>query len=136
MNSDEICFLPAGALTRLMRSRELSAVEVMDAHIGQIERVNPAVNAIVTFLPEQAREAAKRLDAALARGEDPGPLAGLPVAHKDLTVTKGIRTTFGSPIFKDFVPEADAIIVERLTQAGAITVGKTNTPEFGAGSQT
>ena len=136
MKSDEICFLPAHELVRLIRSRKLSAVEVMDAHIVQIERVNPAINAIVTFLPQRAREGAQAVDAALARGEDPGPLAGLPVAHKDLAVTKGIRTTFGSPIFRDFVPDADAIIVERLRKAGAITVGKTNTPEFGAGSQT
>ena len=108
----------------------------MDAHIAQTERLNPQVNAIVTFLPERARTDARAVDAALARDEDPGALAGLPVAHKDLTPTKGIRTTFGSPIFRDFVPDADAIIVERLRKAGAVTVGKTNTPEFGAGSQT
>ncbi len=136
MKSEEICFLPAHELVRHIRARELSAVEVMDAHIAQIERVNPAVNAIVTFLPERARAGAREVDEAFARGDDPGPLAGLPVAHKDLVATKGIRTTFGSPIFKDFVPDADAIIVERLRKAGAITVGKTNTPEFGAGSQT
>jgi amidase len=98
--------------------------------------VNPAVNAIVTYLPELARSGATAVDAALARGDDPGPLAGLPVVHKDLAVTKGIRTTFGSPIYRDFVPEVDAIIVERLKRAGAVTYGKTNTPEFGAGSQT
>ena len=136
MNSEEICFLPAHELVRRIRSRELSAVEVMDAHIAQIERVNPAVNAIVTFLPEQARAGARAVDVALARGDDPGPLAGLPVAHKDLAVTKGIRTTFGSPIYKDFVPDVDTIVVERLRKAGAITIGKTNVPEFGAGSQT
>jgi len=136
MNSEEICFLPAHDLVRRIRSRELSAVEVMDAHIAQIERVNPAVNAIVTFLPELARAGARTVDAALARGDDPGPLAGLPVAHKDLAVTRGIRTTFGSPIYKDFVPDVDTIVVERLKKAGAITIGKTNVPEFGAGSQT
>src|ERR1700681_3932692 len=136
MKPEEICFLPAHELAHHIRAHELSAVEVMDAHIAQIERVNPAVNAIVTFLPDLARAGARAVDAALARGDDPGPLAGLPVVHKDLAVTKGIRTTFGSPIFKDFVPDADAIIVERLRKAGAITVGKTNTPEFGAGSQT
>lgn len=136
MNSEEICFLPAHDLVRRIRSRELSAVEVMDAHIAQIERVNPAVNAIVTFLPEPARAGARAVDAALARGDDPGPLAGLPVAHKDLAVTRGIRTTFGSPIYKDFVPDVDTIVVERLKKAGAITIGKTNVPEFGAGSQT
>ncbi|MCV4725807.1 amidase family protein, partial [Escherichia coli] len=79
---------------------------------------------------------ARRADAALARGEGIGPLHGLPVAHKDLFWTKGVRTTFGSPIFENFVPKADALIVERLKRAGAISVGKTNTPEFGAGSQT
>ena len=136
MKSDEICFLPAHELVRRIRARDLSAVEVMDAHIAQIDRINPAVNAIVTFLPDQARAGARAVDAALARGDDPGPLAGLPVAHKDLISTRGIRTTFGSPIYKDFVPDVDAIIVERLRKAGAITVGKTNTPEFGAGSQT
>ena len=108
----------------------------MQVHIARIGRINPAVNAIVTFLPERALEAAHATDAAIARGEPHGPLAGLPVAHKDLVPTRGVRTTFGSPIFKDFVPDADAIIVERLRQAGAIMVGKTNTPEFGAGSQT
>ena len=136
MKSEEICFLPARELVGHIRARQLSAVEVMDAHIAQIERVNPAVNAIVTFLPELGREGARAVDAALARGDNPGALAGLPVAHKDLIATKGIRTTFGSPIFKDFLPDADAIIVERLRKAGAITIGKTNTPEFGAGSQT
>ncbi len=136
MNPEELCFLPAHEIVRRIRAREFSSVEVMDAHIAQIERVNPSINAIVTFLPESAREGARAVDAALARGDDPGPLAGLPVAHKDLAPTKGIRTTFGSPIFRDFVPEADAIIVERLRKAGAITIGKTNVPEFGAGSQT
>ncbi len=136
MPSEDLCFQPAHELVRRIRAREVSAVEVMDAHIAQIERVNPAVNAIVTFLPEPARKQARAVDEAIARGEDPGPLGGLPVAHKDLTPAKGIRTTFGSPIFKDFIPDADAIIVERLNKAGAITIGKTNTPEFGAGSQT
>ena len=110
----------------------------MQAHVAQIERVNPRVNAIVTFLPEQALNAARGADAALAQGLAPAdaPLFGLPVAHKDLVPTKGIRTTFGSPLFRDFVPDTDALIVERYRRAGAITVGKTNTPEFGAGSQT
>lgn len=136
MSTAEICFMTAVELVRRIRAGELSAVEVLDAHLGQIDRVNPKVNAIVTLLPDQARIAAQAVDAALARGDDPGPLAGLPVAHKDLAVTKGVRTTFGSPIFKDFVPDVDAIIVERLKKAGAVSVGKTNTPELGAGSQT
>ena len=136
MKPTELCFLPAVELARMIRAREVSALETMQAHLAQIERVNPKVNAIVTLLPEQALAGARAIDAQLARGEDPGPLAGLPVAHKDLAVTKGVRTTFGSPIYKDFVPEVDAIIVERLKRGGAITLGKTNTPEFGAGSQT
>jgi amidase len=136
MNPVDLCFLPAFELARLIRIREVSALEVMQAHLAQIERVNPQVNAIVTVLPERALAGARDTDTGLSRGRNPGPLAGLPVAHKDLAVTKGVRTTFGSPIYKDFVPDVDAIVVERLVAAGALTVGKTNTPEFGAGSQT
>jgi amidase len=133
---NELCFLPATELVRRIRSREISALEVLRAHVARIERVNPAVNAIVTTTFEQAEADARVLDARIARGEAVGPLAGLPVAHKDLAWTKGVRTTFGSPLFRDFVPDADALVVERLKAAGAVTVGKTNTPEFGAGSQT
>jgi amidase len=136
MSEDEICFLTACEQARRIRARELSCVEVMEAHLAQITRVNPLVNAIVTLLPEQAMQGARAADAALARGDAVGPLHGLPLAHKDLVPTKGIRTTFGSPIFREFVPDMDALIVERLRHAGAIMIGKTNTPEFGAGSQT
>lgn len=136
MQTGEICFMTAAEMAERIRSKELSAAEVMKAHIDQIERVNPKVNAIVTFLPEQAIEAAKAADAAMASGNEVGGLHGLPVGHKDLVYTKGVRTTFGSPIYRDFVPDVDSVIVERLKKAGAITVGKTNTPEFGAGSQT
>jgi amidase len=127
-----LCFTPARTLARLIRTRKVSATEVMRAFIAQIERVNPKVNAIVTFLPEQALKAAKALD----RKKSAAPLAGLPIAYKDLVVTKGIRTTFGSPIYADHVPTENHAIVDRLSAAGAITLGKTNTPEFGAGSQT
>lgn len=132
----DLCLLGAVDLARLMRSREVSAVEVMQAHLERIEQVNPAVNAIVTFLPEQALDGAKRADRTLDQGEAVGPLHGLPVAHKDLADTAGVRTTYGSRIFQDHVPERDNLTVERLKRAGAISVGKTNTPEFGAGSQT
>src|ERR687890_1808937 len=112
----------------------------MLACLEQIEHTNLHVNAIVTLHPERAlrdaRAADERLAEALAHGEEVGPLHGLPVAHKDLAPTRGIRTTFGSPVYEDFVPDEDALVVERLRRAGAITVGKTNTPEFGAGSQT
>ena len=136
---NDIVFQSAKKLARLIRTRKVSATEVMKAHIAQIEKVNPKVNAIVTFLPEAALKEAKKLDAKLARAKsaaDFGPLAGLPIAYKDLLSTKGIRTTFGSPVYKDNLPEANSALVDRLSAAGAITIGKTNTPEFGAGSQT
>ncbi len=136
MPGSEICFLTATELARRIRAKELSAVEVMEAHLDRIEETNPKMNAIVTLLPERAMEEASAADEALARGEEVGPLHGLPVAHKDLVPTRGVRTTFGSLVFKNFVPDHDALIVERLREAGAISVGKTNTPEFGAGSQT
>ena len=136
---NDIVFKSARKLARLLRARKLSALEVMKAYIGQIERVNPKVNAIVTFLPEPALREAKQLDARRARAKTAGgvgPLAGLPIAYKDIVLTKGIRTTFGSPIYRDNVPASDHLLVERLKAAGAITLGKTNTPEFAAGSQT
>ena len=138
MNESELHFTGAAKLARLIRTRKVSATEVMRAFIAQIERVNPRVNAIVTFLPERALKDARALDRRLAnrRTAAPGPLAGLPIAYKDLVPTKGIRTTLGSRVYADQVPTQDHLIVERLRAAGAITIGKTNTPEFGAGSQT
>ena len=136
MSSDELCWLSATELAARIRRRDVSCREVMDAHLDRIARVNPRLNAIVTLLAEQGRERAVAADERLARGEAVGPLHGLPIAHKDLVLTKGVRTTLGSPIFADFVPDQDEIIVERLRAAGAIMIGKTNTPEFGAGSQT
>ena len=135
MKSD-LCFKTAAELAGLIRDRTISVVEVMAAHLTQIERINPKVNALCTLLPEQALEQAAAADERLARGETPGPLYGLPIAIKDVVETKGIRTTFGSPIYKDFIPERDALVVERLKAAGAIVIGKTNVPEFGAGSHT
>ncbi len=135
-NTAELCFLTAIELTQRIRARSISCVEVMEAHLRQIERVNPQVNAIVTLAPEQALARARAADAALRRSDAVGPLHGLPVAHKDLVQTKGMRTTFGSPIYADFVPDVDDLIVTRIRNAGAILIGKTNTPEFGAGSQT
>jgi amidase len=132
----DLCFLTAGELARRIRAREVSVTEVIEAHLAQIERVNPKVNAIVTLTAERALDEARAKDAALARGAAEGPLFGLPIAHKDLLPTRGIRTTYGSPIYRDHVPDEDALLVERLRAAGAVTIGKTNTPEFGAGSQT
>src|SRR5580658_6488758 len=132
----DICFLTATEMADMIRRKKLSARETLDAHLKQIERVNPKVNAIVTLVAEQAVDNARKADEAQARGAALGPLHGLPIAHKDLVETAGIRTTFGSRIFKDNVPKHDAILVERIRKAGAICLGKTNTPEFGAGSQT
>lgn len=134
--TDELCFLTAVELARRIAAREVSVTEVVRAHLARIERVNPKVNAVVTLTAERALDDARAKDAALARGERPGPLFGLPVVHKDLVPTRGIRTTYGSPIYRDHVPEEDGLIVERLRAAGAVTLGKSNTPEFGAGSQT
>ncbi|MEU4832796.1 amidase [Streptosporangium sp. NPDC023615] len=129
-------YLTATEMTRLLRSGQVSAVELLDAHLRRIEEVNPEINAIVTLVADRARREAEEADRDLARGRWRGPLHGLPVAHKDLTDTAGIRTTYGSPLFADHVPGADAPIVRRMREAGAITVGKTNTPEFGTGSHT
>lgn len=131
-----VCFMSAVEMAGLIRAKKLSAREALAAHLTQIERVNPKVNAIVTLVPELAAAAAAEADEMQARGETLGPLHGLPVAHKDLLETRGIRTTFGSPLYKDNVPTEDDIVVERMRRAGAITIGKTNTPEFGSGSQT
>jgi amidase len=132
----DLCFLTATEMAELIRRKKLSARETLDAHLKQIERVNPKVNAIVTLVAEQAIDNARKADESQAHGAVLGPLHGLPIAHKDLVETAGIRTTFGSRIFKDNVPTHDAILVERIKRAGAICLGKTNTPEFGAGSQT
>ena len=119
-----------------VRGKAISATEVVKAHLDRIDAINPQINAIVTLVPDLALAQAREIDAAIDRGETLGPLAGVPVAHKDLTLTQGIRTTFGSKLFADFIPTRDAEIVARMKAAGAITLGKTNTPEWGAGSQT
>jgi amidase len=136
LSDSSICFMSAVEMARLIRAKKLSAREALAAHLKQIERVNPQVNAIVTLVPELATEAAAQADEMQARRQALGPLHGLPVAHKDLLETRGIRTTFGSPLYRDYIPAEDDIVVERMRRAGAIIVGKTNTPEFGAGSQT
>jgi amidase len=128
--------MSAVEMARLIRANELSAREAVEAHLSQIDRLNPALNAIVTVAADRARHHAAAADEAQARGETLGPLHGLPIAHKDLQPVAGMRTTMGSRIFKDLVPAEDSLLVERIAHAGAIALGKTNTPEFGAGSQT
>jgi amidase len=133
----EICFTPAVDLAALLRKKKISAREVMQAHLRQIAKVNPKVNAIITHVPEdQLMAQALAADESIAKGNLTGPLHGLPFGVKDLVETKGIKTTYGSPIWKDNVPLQDALIVERQKKAGAIIVGKTNVPELGMGSQT
>ncbi len=132
---NDLCLSDAIALAGLLRGREVSAREVVAAHIDQIEAVNPAINAIVTRTFDSALAKAAAADEAMARGQA-GPLHGLPVAHKDLADTAGVRTTYGSPLFAEHVPDRDALVVQRMADAGAISLGKTNTPEFGAGSHT
>ncbi|HEY7287475.1 MAG TPA: amidase family protein [Vicinamibacterales bacterium] len=127
---------PAVELARQLRERRISAREVVRAFLARIDAINPHVNAIVTLVADQAMEQARLADERIARGEAIGPLHGLPIAHKDLQETAGIRTTFGSSACRDYVPTSDAPIVAQLKRSGAITVGKTNTPELGAGSQT
>lgn len=121
---------------RLLDAREVSARELLAAHVARIEEVNPAVNAVVAFDPAPAERRAAELDEALARGNEVGPLAGLVTAHKDLTETADFPTTYGSPVFARFRPPSDSLLVARMKAAGALAVGKTNTPEFGAGSHT
>ncbi len=132
----DLCSLPATEIARLLRARSLSARELLEAHLARIEETNPAINAIVTVVPERAMDEAREADERLARGEAAGPLHGLPIAIKDLVQTAGIRTTFGSPIFADNVPATDDLLVQRVRAAGAVVIGKTNTTEWGAGSHT
>ena len=134
--SDGLWRSSATELAAAIRRREVSCVEVMQAHLARIDAVNPLLNAIVTLDPELGLRGAAAADDALGRDEAPGPLHGLPMAIKDLEDTAGMRTTYGSPIYRDHVPTADTLMVARLRRAGAIVIGKTNTPEFGAGSQT
>jgi len=127
--------LPAADLRRLVVTRAVSAVQVVEACLERVEALNPTLNAVVTLNPHALEDAVK-LDARLAKGEEPGPLFGLPVGIKDVTPVAGLRTTYGSPIYADNVPKEDALVVRRLRHAGAVILGKTNCPEFAAGANT
>jgi amidase len=134
--SSELPDLTATEQRALLASGQTSARELLDAHLARIEKVNPVVNAIVALDPEVGRRRALAVDEARARGDEVGPLAGLVTAHKDLAETADFPTTFGSPVFADNRPKADSLLVSRMKAAGAMAVGKTNTPEFGRGSHT
>lgn len=135
-NPEEICYMPAHKLAKLIKARNLSPVEVVEAFLNRIEKVNPKINAYCTVSGEYALEEARKAEKKALSCVPVGPLHGVPVAIKDVTLTKGIRTTFGSRLYKDYVPNVDSLVVERLKEAGAIIIGKTNTPEFAAGGST
>jgi Asp-tRNA(Asn)/Glu-tRNA(Gln) amidotransferase A subunit family amidase len=132
MPTDDLCWIPATGLAVLIRKKKVSPVEVIDAVLDRIERLNPQLNAYVTVTADRARAAARAAERALARrSARPGPLHGVPFSVKDLVITKGVRTTFGTSLYRDHVPTEDAPMVERLENAGGIMLGKTNTPTFG-----
>ena len=129
----DLCLLTAHQMLELLKQRKVSCQELIEAHIARIERINPQINAIITTTFDFAVDSARRLD---SEGVRERPLFGLPIAHKDLVATKGIRTTFGFPPYAEFIPTQDALIVRRMREAGTVLLGKTNVPEFGAGSHT
>jgi aspartyl-tRNA(Asn)/glutamyl-tRNA(Gln) amidotransferase subunit A len=130
-SDNEICRMDAASLARCIKAKELSALEATEAVLRRMDALEPYVHAFCTPTPEHARAAAQSIDAKLAKGEAIGPLAGVPVGIKDLVATKGIKTIMGSFLYKDFVPDEDDIVVERLKAAGAVIIGKTNVPELG-----
>ena len=136
MTAADLCFLSAREMAALVATGQVTAVELVEAHLDRIDAVDHAVNAVVTLVPERALAEAAQADRAVREGRPLGALHGLPVAHKDTHRTAGIRTTYGSRIFADLVPDDDELIVARMRAAGAISIGKTNVPEFAAGSHT
>ncbi|MGH1492444.1 MAG: amidase family protein [Acidimicrobiales bacterium] len=134
--TDELWELSAVEQVGLIRSKKVSARELLDAHLSRIEAVNPTLNAVVAMDAEVGKRRAAEVDQAIADGSQVGPLAGLVTAHKDLSDTADFVTTYGSPVYEGHRPKADGLLVERMRLAGAVAIGKTNTPEFGAGSHT
>ncbi len=133
MDSLEICYMSAGELFKLIESKEVSPVEVIDAHLARIEITEPVLNSFITLLPDQARASARRAEAEIRKGNYLGPLHGIPVALKDLFHTAGVRTTSGSRIFDTFIPDEDCTVAKRFRQAGAILLGKLNMHQFAYG---
>ena len=133
MDSLELCYMSAGQLSKLVESKKVSPVEIIDAHLARIEATEPVLNSFITLLPDEARAAAKRAEAEIQHGRYLGPLHGIPVALKDLFNTAGVRTTSGSRIFDTFIPEEDCTVAVRFRQAGAILLGKLNMHQFAYG---
>ena len=136
MNDRELMFLPAHEQKRLIVEKVISSVEMVEASYRRIAELEPQLNAFITLDEDVAMSAARSADAQLAQGENPGVLHGVPIAVKDLEVTKGLRTTLGSTFFKNWIPDYDSVAVERLRATGAVIIGKTNTPEFGNREET
>lgn len=136
VNPVDLCYTPAMKLQEMIQARQISPVEVVTAFLERIDKINPTINAYCTLVPEMALEAARKAESAVMKGGDTGPLTGIPVSIKDVTPVAGVRTTFGSKLYENFVPVEDDLVVERLKRAGAIIMGKTNTPEFAAGAST
>ncbi|MCL6640349.1 MAG: amidase, partial [Candidatus Rokubacteria bacterium] len=132
MAKDDRCWLSATELAALIRTRKVSPVEVVDAVLARIEKVNPRLNAYVTLTADEARRRARAAErAVMRRSARLGPLHGVPFSVKDLVITRGVRTTFGTPLYRDNIPDEDAPMVERLLAAGGVLLGKTNTPTLG-----
>jgi len=131
MNKEDICFMPASQMLKAIKNQELTSLEITETIIERIEKINPIINAYCTLTFDLAREMAKKADDAVKKGEKLSPLHGIPTSIKDLNLTRGIRTTFGSKIYENFIPDEDGLCVARLKKAGIVILGKTNTPEFG-----
>ncbi|MFW9785563.1 MAG: amidase [Candidatus Heimdallarchaeota archaeon] len=131
MNKEDICYMSAYHMADMIKRQELTSVEITETIIERIQRINPIINAYCTLTFDLAREMAKKADEAVKKGEKLGLIHGVPTSIKDLVFTKGIRTTFGSKIYENFIPEEDEVVVKRLKDAGCVILGKTNTPEFG-----
>ena len=135
MDATELCFLSAGQLSRFIQSKEVSPVDVVEAHLARIDALEPTLNSFITLLPEQAMAAARRAEQEIQRGRYRGPLHGIPLGLKDLYYVKGVRNTSGSRIYDDFVPDYDCTIATRFGEAGAILLGKLNLHQFAYGPQ-
>ena len=134
MSNKELVSLSAVEMRRRIGSKEISPVELLEACLDHIEEINPAVNAVTAMAVKRARQEAKAAETAVRRGEELPLLHGLPTGIKDLEETRDLLTTYGSPLYRDYVPNYDNVMVSRVRASGAIVVGKTNVPEFGAGS--
>ena len=129
--ANEICRMDAVTLAKKIRNKALSPVGVLEAVLARIDRLDPILHAFATLTPEAAMKDAKRAERKLMKGDELGPLGGVPVSMKDLFFVKGTRTTFGSYAYKDFVPDEDDVVVERIRDSDATILGQTNVPEFG-----